>query len=160
MSLRTTLNNNPSLIALGTIVLIGVAVAIGWYAMPDSGGGISGGSAYYTTDDGQTWKSGDANAISPITIDGKEADRVHIYQCEGGKPFAGYMERYKPEYKQVLEQAKVDANSIPMEKRGLYMSANLSGKEIKIVGEKDWKPMPPVPPTIKCPDGKPANRKD
>jgi hypothetical protein len=159
MSVRDTINNHSGLVAAGVIVLILAVLAVGWYAMPESGMRPSAGTAYYTTDEGKTYQSGDPKGISPITIDGKQAYRAYLYECEGGKPFVGYMERYKPEYKAVLEQARVDLNNLPVEKRGLYMSAEMSGREMLVTGEKTWRAMTPIPPMIKCPDGKIATPK-
>jgi hypothetical protein len=52
-------------------------------------------SAYYSTDDGQSWFVEDRAKIPPFEHQGKPAYRAYVFKCgENGKPFVAYLERF------------------------------------------------------------------
>ena len=80
--------------------------------------------SWYTDDDGKTWYADDKSLSPPIDHNGKTAVRAYVFSCDGGKhEFVGYLERYTPDARQAIEQArsKVRAEKIPPPP-GLYES--------------------------------------
>jgi len=97
------------------------------------GGGSSGATkAYYTTDDGATWFVDSAALNPPIDHAGKEANRLHIFYYDG-KRNPLYLERYYPDMKAALDNAKND----PVELRRLALPS-AGGREVKSVSGGPW----------------------
>lgn len=104
MSLRETINKNPKQTTAITAGIIAVAfLLIIWQACSGGGGGV--GQSYYTIDDGKTYFVDASNKIPPFMKDGKEAVRAHVFVCPGGQPFVGYLEKYSPQDKKMMEDA-------------------------------------------------------
>lgn len=68
---------------------------------------------YFTVDDGATWFADNIEQIPPFMKDGKEAVRAYIFKCGDAKPFVAYLERYTPEAKKMLEEARVKMRQNP-----------------------------------------------
>ena len=68
MSLRNKLNQNPMVV--GAVVVVAILLAV-WliYRSVGSTGPAASNSAFYTTDDGNTWFSADTKEVPPITHD-------------------------------------------------------------------------------------------
>lgn len=161
MGIRETLNKNQSITTGVTIGIIVLAVGIiVWQMLPDRTPRILVKS-YYTIDDGQTWFEDTSDKIVPFTKDGKEAVRAHLFQCSGGPPFVGYVEKLDPRVKQRLDEFMANPNN-----KGRVMpgqaEAEDTGRLVKRPGDKQWlpdtHPMAARITTIKCKDGSYATR--
>lgn len=154
MSVRQKLNANPAVVAVVVIVVVAGLLWFGYRQMsPSEGNGPSG--AYYSSDDGKTFFSGDPKAFSPIDQGGQKAYRAYVYDCPDGKRFVGYMERYPDDIKAILDKAKINPEGVPVEDRGKLMRSSQS-REMKKPGEAKWVPLPPMGVKVTCGDGSPA----
>ncbi len=103
MGIRETMNKNPAIttgVTAGIIVL--ALIFIFWNSCEPKPRVIT--KAWYTVDDGQNWFSGDMKQVAPFMHEGKEAVKVFLFSCKGGKdPFPAYLERYTPEGKKKME---------------------------------------------------------
>jgi hypothetical protein len=103
VGIREKINDNPAITSgVVAVVIILAIILIVWNSM---GGGPGGsGKAFFTIDDGKTWFADDAAKIPPFMHDGKEAVRVFVFTCDEGKTkWAGYLQKYTPEAKKLLE---------------------------------------------------------
>lgn len=156
MGIRETLNRNPAITTGGTLVIIIAAlVVIGWQTM--SGGPPKPPTkAWFTTDDGKTWFSDDIQKIAPFSKDGKDAVKIYLFSCKGGKdPFPVYLERCTPEVAKKLAEART--KNTPEAEASIAMMME-GGVEVKRPGDTQWikntdyQKFAEVT-TIKCPDG-------
>jgi hypothetical protein len=137
MSLREALNKKPALTGgvMAVIVAAAIAVAVGTSA---SYGPRHRDKAFYSVDDGQTWFVDDVNKVPPFEHDGKQAVRARVFTSDGGKTsFVGYLERYTPEAKKLLESALAQAKQGKVTGRE-GMDAMLHGTEVKKPGATKW----------------------
>jgi hypothetical protein len=85
-------------------------------AMQMRGGGstaaetVASGKFFYSTDDGKTWFVDESTRIPPFMKDGKEAVRAHVYRTKDGTEFVGFLERYSPAGKKMLDTAAARAS--------------------------------------------------
>ncbi len=143
MSIRNALNRSPMIVAAAVVVVIVVA---GWSIYNSTPKGpASGKSAYYSTDDGQTWFVADTREVPPITHDGKPAVRAYLFTCPDGKQFAGYLERYTDQAKAVLDQfaaakaaAMKSGGAKPNVNIAAVQAAGMGGRQVKKPGAKEW----------------------
>ncbi|HEV2295217.1 MAG TPA: hypothetical protein VGR35_15295 [Tepidisphaeraceae bacterium] len=125
-------------------------------AMADEAPDIVPASAYFTTDDGQTWFADDINKIPPFEKDGKPAYRVYVYRAADGRQFVSHLERYTPEAKEKMEEAMRPGGggADPV----LMDEVMLDGIEVKKPGDKEWvkqsDPRAAKAMELKAPDGK------
>ena len=139
MSFREKLNRNPrqtAIIAGGLAILC--AGFLLWQLLGFGGGSSAAGpvQAFYTADDGKTWFAADANQFSPITHEGKQAYRVHVFQCgDAGKPFAGYLERLNDAVRKRADELKAKYASDPSSPE---LDAIASAVEVKKPGDPTW----------------------
>ena len=114
MGIRETLNQNRG-ITIGAVsgVIVLTLVYIVYSLRGESGGGASAGTAkaFFSDDDGQSYFADGADKIPPFDHNGKPAVTAHVFRCNGGKPFVGYLERYTPEGKKRRESRQ--ANKSP-----------------------------------------------
>ena len=154
MGLRERMNENPSLTTGVTVAIIVVAIALILYQAFSGGGGGDLGTpnkAWYSTDDGASYFSDDINLVPPYKKDGKEAVRVYVYQCKGGKPFVAWLERYTPEAKKRVEQMLAKAAPPMAEESGAGIEVKKPGAGnpwVKLLDEKAASVRNPT-----CPDG-------
>ena len=101
MGIRQTLNARPML--AGGITVVALALAVGLVLWQTMGGTIQrpqnlpGSKVYFSDDDGQSFFAADAQTLTPFKHNNREAVRALVYQCDGGKPFVGYLERMTAE---------------------------------------------------------------
>jgi hypothetical protein len=161
VGIRETLNKNQTLTTGATIFIILVAIGvIVWQMLPESAPRLMS-KAYYTNDDGKTWFEDSADKIVPYDKDGKEAVRAHLFQCSGGAPFVGYLERLDPNVKKKLDEFYASPSN-----KGRIMPGQIeqeeSGRLVKRPGDKSWlrisDPLAARITTIKCKDGSYATR--
>ena len=155
MGVRERLNDNPR-VALGVAAAI-LVVTCAVVALQFSGAstGEPSGSAFFTTDDGQSWFIDDATKLAPFQREGKEAVRAYVFECNGTS-FVNHLERFTPDGRKAAETAMgakgtEQATSVAGQLR-------LSGAEIKKPGAKQWTPlsdMAKAGPILrpKCPNG-------
>lgn len=158
MSIRETMNKKPAVaLAVGAaLIVVGVAVI----ALQLDAGRAPGppSEAYYTVDDGQTWFTAGIENLPPFQHDGKQAVRVYLFQCAGGKPFVNHLERYTPDGRKAMDAAGAkDALSIARA-AAAQPHGPMWGKEVKRPGDKQWvaadnlaKATPILVP--RCPEG-------
>lgn len=165
MGLRETLNKNPIIVYAAAAVLIGTA---GYFIFGQIKGGVGKATgAYYTSDDGKTWFEDDINKAVPYTVDGKETYRAYVFSCKGNK-FVGFVEKYTPEYKAIVEKANAVRAKLASEpaKQGPQMDppeiqqavlGGINGRLIKKPGDTKWyrqsEPGASNAADVKCPDG-------
>ena len=138
MGIRETLNEHPR--ASMTIVLGLVLLLMGFLAWSLRGGEseqeVSAvASAYYSTDDGQSWFVDDRAKIPPFEHQGKPAYRAYVFKCgESGKPFVAYLERFAEPARTELANRNRGAPS-----RGAGGGAALNDAiEVKQPGAGEW----------------------
>jgi hypothetical protein len=138
---RTYLNEHPLVAAGFTLAAPVLILYVIWH-----GGGTrnsvtrSLNEAWYTDDDGKTWYADDKSLMPPVDHNGKTAVRAYVFSFDGGKDeFVGYLERYTPEARQALEQARAEVitEKIPPPAL-LYSQIQMSGIELKRPGESNW----------------------
>lgn len=137
MGIRETLNQNPGITTGVTAGIIVIALGIIIYQLAGGSGPQIPTKAYYTIDDGATWFEDDINKIPPFEKDGKQAVRVHLFRCGGGKPFVSHLERYTAAAKEKLEKARAAG---PDADPGIYDEVSMTGIEVKEAGtgDKGW----------------------
>ncbi len=136
MGIREKLNDNPGITTGVTAAIIIIALGlIIWQATGNSGPSIPT-KAYYSIDDGATYFADDINLIPPFEKDGKPAYLAMVFQCDGGKPFVSYLQRYTKDAKAKLEAAK---NKPPAEGGDMmiYEEVRMNGTEVKKPGTGD-----------------------
>ena len=138
MGIRQTLNRNPVLTSAIAAVIIAIVAAMQLKRAcsaprPDAPQGTR--KAYFTVDDGEHWFADDASKVPPFEYDGKDAYRVAVFRCAGGKPFAARLERFSEPTRKRLQDAvdAAQAGGKPMP-----VSAPNAEMEIKRPGEKEW----------------------
>lgn len=108
MGVREKLNQNPS-VAIGLVgVVIVFAAVLVFLQLRSTGAAPAAGNVgkvFFTNDDGKTWFIDDAKNIPPFQKDGKEVVRAYVYRTGDGTEFVGFLERYSPEGKQILDKA-------------------------------------------------------
>ena len=97
MAFRDAINRNPAITTGATAGLIVVALAsIFWTTF---GGGTRSdydprGKAFFTADDGATFVTDSADKrYAPPKIGGRDSLLAHVFMCDGGPRFVGYVER-------------------------------------------------------------------
>lgn len=165
MPLRETMNKNPLVTG---IVLLALIAAAGWFAfssLMDKGGQLEPPKYYYyTVDDGKTTFSVSADEIPPIMHDGKEAVRVRVYSCDGGKStFVGYLDKYTDEFKKKADAERAQPRNAAAKTagpgaQGIMGPGEVFSRVVKKQGETKWVPM--TSPAggrvaqVMCPSGK------
>ncbi len=136
-TLRDRMNDNPAIVA--AIVGVAALVAIGIGAWLAFGGGSTvtdadDRSAFYSTDDGNTWFKDDASRLPPFDHDGKAAVAAFVYRCEGHE-FANHLERYTDEGKEAA--TKIRSTQGRPDGRMLAL-VNGAGREFKRPADAGW----------------------
>ncbi len=157
MGVRETLNKQPAITTGATIGII--VIALGFIIWQVVGGGNHiriPTKAYYTVDDGATYFKDDINLIAPFDHDGKQAVKADVFKCPSGGEFVGYLERYTPDAKKIIEDSRNHPNTDDF---GKAAEASQRGLEVKApsTGDQGWVktylPAATKVVTIHCPDG-------
>jgi len=163
MSLRNVVEKNQLVFGALAVVLLCVCVYAIYTQLQTMFGSSQPGSAFYTTDDGESWFRGDLLAITPFMSDGKEAVKAHVFQC-GRNRFVGFLSRYAPWARENMERfhaAKAAGGRIPPEVIAGLTAASSAGMEFKRPGEDLWVPQANAAEvsritSVQCEDGSPV----
>jgi len=154
MAIREALQKNR-LMGLGIAAVL-FAFA-GWmiaYTFWPSGPRVHTTGAFYTDDDGRSFYYDSIFHFPPYDHDGKTAVAASVYSGNSGK-FVGFMARYTPEAKKLLEDeyAKAQSGQEPMYQVLHLMSSPRIGDGIEYKlpgGDQRWSRARPF---VKAPDG-------
>ena len=139
MGIRETLNQNRG-ITIGAVsgVIVLTLVYIVYSLRGESGGGASAGTAkaFFSDDDGQSYFADGADKIPPFDHNGKPAVTAHVFRCNGGKPFVGYLERYTPEGKKRRESLLKTPSADPATEA--MLAANTIEVKLAKSGNTGW----------------------
>ena len=138
MSLREHLREYKTWTAVGAIGLLVLAVVLIRYQMSDGDADTTtptpSARAFFTVDEGTTWFVESSKRIPPFDHNGSIAVRAYVFTCDGGKTkFTGYMERYTPKAKQMMEgiiESSGEVSTPP--------PAVIGGVELKKPGAREW----------------------
>ena len=164
MGIREKLNENPAITTGATIGIIVIAlIFIGVQLFSSSNTGQIQTEAYYTTDDSSPEKALGAmfadsiDKLPPFQKDGKDAYRVYVFTCDGGKTkFISHLQRYTKEAQTKIAAAMAD-KSKPMDP-GVMEMTQMTGIEVKKPGPGPWVKQADYEKArlvteVKCPDG-------
>lgn len=153
MGIRETLNKNPAITTVGTIVVILIALGlITWEMLPKSPPQIKAG-LYYTDDDGQSTFVDLMNKNPPFDHGGKKAVMAGVFTCSG-KQFVAFVQKYTDDMKATMDDpnhgdissSDMDSNTMvkkPGDGDDKWVAlSSKAGKELKY--------------NVKCPDGSAA----
>jgi hypothetical protein len=97
--------------------------------------------AYYSVDDGKSYFEDSNTKIPPFDYGGKQAYRVHVFSCDGGKTtWVSHLESWKPEARAKLEgiraiekqlAEKPDPN-VPRDKDPMYLLPALAKTNLMV----------------------------
>ena len=154
MGLRDHLNDNPRVVTGLTVGVIVVVLALLLWPGGEGGSRVSsakGAKLFFTIDDGVSWFPDDADKVPPFQKDGRDAVRAVVFQCAGGQPFLGYLSRFTPDGKRVMEEAQKKGG------RAANDPTLLETMEVKAPKSKDWvrinDPKAQSVLQVKCPGG-------
>lgn len=98
MEIRRHLNEHPVWTAIAVVVLVVFSV---WFIVRTNREPTHGSAFpqkdYFSIDNGQTYFVGDYKSVPPFAYNGGTAVRAFVYQCPGGEPFVGYLEKFSDE---------------------------------------------------------------
>jgi hypothetical protein len=96
---------------------------------------VGEGTAYFSTDDGNTWFEAPIKNHSPFEKDGKQAYRAFVWRQGKGEPFVSHLMRSGA----AAQPAQRDPNQVPSAAdRRTVPTMSSSGIEVKRPGEKTW----------------------
>ena len=158
MSVRDAISGNPGVgtAAAAGLALIG-ALAVFLHA-PTRSAPVHHDQCFFTTDDGKTWFADRSTNIPPFDKDGKQAVRAYVFRAADGTEFVDYLERFKPEARQVLEQANSPTPGQKGPDETVVRAAFTDGRQVKRPGDASWTDGGDMQAAaqvraVKCPDG-------
>src|SRR5688572_15802628 len=159
------MNENPGLTTVATAIIIIAAIVFIVISMLRGGDDASGAATttgakeFFSDDDGKSYFTDDRTRVPPFERNGKTAYRARVFTCDGGaNKFVGYLERYTPQAKKMIEDAARNPGGGPV------MFEDQSGVQYKKpgTGEKGWVSGGEAQAAMKvrevlCPNGSPAD---
>lgn len=159
MSVRESINKLGKSAGILIVLLSLVALFVSWRStqqkLPDL-------VQYFTVDDGETWFAGDKRdpkRVPPFEYEGKTAVLAHVFRCDDGTEFVGYLERYTPEAKRIVEAARsgtAEAQGIDLKSPQAINTAQ-QGREVKRPKDAKWVSIDDMAAreimSVKCPSG-------
>ena len=141
MSLRETINRNPTQSAVISGAIVVVAIVVLYFTVFRSS---SSGSAqflptknFFSDDDGKTYYIDDMTNIPPYDHNGKKAYIAKVFMTKDGPKFVGYLESYDDKDKKRITDA-MQKNNVPpsqaMQGIDVLVKKPLGGKWVKIQG--------------------------
>lgn len=159
---RTLLDRHRSAIAIVAVsVSLSSAVWLTWFYWPGPDNSLPS-FAWYTVDDGRTRFADDVERNPPFEHDGKQAVRLHLFSCDGGKTtFVGYLQKFPEETLRKYRDKGVDPANVEDEE----LVAE-GGWVYKRPGDAAWlsdraadrKFLDVI--TVRCPDGRAGEPKE
>jgi hypothetical protein len=140
MNLPEWLKDKPLRAAaiIGGLLLVGLLI-IGFQLRGAGASADTRTRAFFSIDDGKTWFADDASKLPPFQKDGKQAVLARVYRCSNGTEFVNYLERFKPDAKQALENAAAgDPTGKSKPDQNAIRNAYSGGREIKRPGGSNW----------------------
>ena len=138
MGMYVTMQQHPkfSLAVLAAAVVAVIAwVVVYARSAPPTNVEVSG-TAWFSTDDGQTCFKDDQYKVPPFDHRGRPACRAYVFTCDSGKTtFVAYLERYTPEAQRRLKEMR--ASKHPPEFGEIQRIVN-GGVEVKKPGAGQW----------------------
>jgi hypothetical protein len=134
IGIREGVNKRQGVLAAGAVIVALLSVVFIVVYTLRSNGPTRVSRMFYSTDDGKTWFTDDADKLFPFDHDGQQAYRVDVYKGGDGTEFVGDVERYTDNAKAKLAELKTDPNADPRVVQGLMNS----GLEVKHVGDDKW----------------------
>jgi len=143
MNLRERLTQNKLVgtTAAGALILIGITIIVLQMRSNSSAPAAAPAQAFFSIDDGKTWFADDSSKLPPFEKDGKQAMLAHVYRCADGTEFVNYLERFKPQAKQALDNLNnpPDPNRKgPPSNLAAVQNAYTGGREVKRPGDVKW----------------------
>jgi hypothetical protein len=155
VSVREGIQKHSKVFTVISAVLL--VITISWIVYQVSSvGAMPDVKYFYTVDDGKTFFAGEPGLVPPFTHDGKQAYIARLIEC-GGVKRVGFMERYTPAAKKVMERINAGDKNIT----STELDAIRDGHEFKKPGDQKWKVLrdelekSAFKYGIRCPDGKP-----
>jgi hypothetical protein len=136
--LRRWINKSPWVVGIFAALSVAMVIFMVWRTSPPSS---SPGKAFYSIDDGLTYFSDSPERLPPFDYDGKVAVRAHVFKCNDGKKFVGYLERYTEPAKAILARHYGGGGSASMTTDELKVLA--TGREFKRPGPGGWMKLSP-----------------
>jgi len=140
MKLRDMFTEKPARVAtVGGGVLLVVLALMAFRLRGSSAPGATRTQAYFTIDDGKTWFRDDASQLPPFEKLGKQAVLARVYRCEDGTTFVNHLERFTPDARQALQEARmVDVTGKNKPDQNAIRNAYTGGREVKRPGDTKW----------------------
>lgn len=156
MGVREAIQSKRGVVVAAVFFLIAVIVTYSQMTGRTSNSTLDGTGGYFSIDDGTTWFEADASKIPPFEYKGQQAVRAYVFTCDGGKTrFVGFLERYRPDAKQLLEKGNSGAPSLAAN-NSVLISNGVEVKPPKANGEWVSRKAPAgiaITSQIKCPPG-------
>ncbi len=144
MSIREKLNQHRGFSGGVAVVIVLAAAAIVWNQLTSGPSYSAVVPNFYTTEDQSAERAlaalfkDDTAKLPPFDKDGKPAYRAYVFTTDGGKTrFVGYLERYTPEGKQLLEAVQ-SGQLAELSTDQINHRLTQSGIEIKKPGDAEW----------------------
>lgn len=141
MTLR--INEHPRAMAGMTSLLVIVAATVSWrYALAGQAIPMGKIQSFYTTDDSSPDGAlaqlfiASTELQPPFEYEGKMAYRAHVFSTDGGRTrFVGYLERYTPRGKHLLDRLNHDPAALLIDMQGQGLEPEV---EIRRPGDGGW----------------------
>jgi len=163
VGLRETINRNPSLVGVASVVLVVAAILIvvlelrpGATKMPAAPVSDQG---FFSKDDGKGFFAADVKKATPYKEGGSDVVRAHVFKCKSGAAFVGYLQRDTELGRQELQKGNTafELAHRPPAGRQPYFEVKKPGAQVWVPfdGEhiREWEDIR----AVKCPDGAPAS---
>lgn len=168
MGIRETINRRPYpvLAGAGVAIVIAISVCVAGWRSQGTAPATAAKYAYFSDDDGRTFFRDSGDKVAPFDYGGKEAVAAHVFACNNGTKFVGYLERAQSaKARDEIEKARramIEAAArmaVPMPDSELVDQIR-NNTEVKRPGEKAWiaanSPKSARVFAVTCPDGHPA----
>lgn len=137
MGIRDRLNESPRLVTALTVVIVILAIGLGYWFWPRTTQIKASNGLFYTVDDGGSYFVDGFDKVPPFDHNGKPAVRAHVFKSDKkNDPYVVWMERYTPRGQEILKKFYSDAKNKGI--RPPYSAELEAEREIRKVGETKW----------------------
>ena len=136
MGIRETLNENPKLAAIGTVIIMaGSLIYIGMrYFHPHPSASQVPSKSYYCNEDGSELFIDSAANIPPFDHNGKTAVRAFLFKTADGRVFIQRLEKFDDTSKERIHEQIIKNGMPAMQLRQMYPQ----GIMVKRPSDKEW----------------------